>query len=282
MKVRFWGTRGSIPTPDRDRMKYGGNTSCVQVTVDNNDTDAIILDAGTGIRQLGIDLMNRFETMKVYLFLTHFHWDHIQGIPFFAPLYSEKFECTFVGCDRKDGNVEKKLKDSVCPPYFPVGFDVFKAKVNYIDICEGDLSIGGATVCVKTIHHPGGAITFKIMADDTIFVFMTDNELDLSGERKDFYDRLVAFCKGADVLVHDAQYTPDEYASKRGWGHSSYVDAVHFALDGGVKRLVLFHHDPEHNDEKIDDIVEDCHTILSEKASSMECVGAWEGIELKI
>lgn len=281
MKVRFWGTRGSIPTPGETFLKYGGNTPCLEITFDKSD-DIFILDAGTGIRQLGLEVMNRYDRMKVHLFLTHFHWDHLQGIPFFAPLYSEKCECTFIGCDTVEGNLKKRLHDSVCPPYFPVDFDVFKAKMNFIDQCEGDLNIGDINISVTEVNHPGGAIAFKINETEKSLIYMTDNELDFSGNNKDSREKLVDFCEEADLFIHDAQYTSDEYRSKKGWGHSSHVEAVNFALACGAKRLALFHHDPEHNDKKIDDIVAECHTLLSQHTASMECFGAREGAEFTV
>jgi phosphoribosyl 1,2-cyclic phosphodiesterase len=281
MKVRFWGTRGSIPTPVEDCLKYGGNTPCVQVIFEDNDA-IFILDAGTGIRQLGLDVMDRRDRMRVYLFLTHFHWDHLQGIPFFAPLYSNKCKCTFIGCDPAEGDLRKKLKDSVCPPYFPVGFNVFKAEINFIDICEGEYNIGNAQVSAIQVNHPGGAVAFKMTENEKAFVYMTDNELDFYGKNSGFHEKLVMFCEGADLFVHDAQYTPDEYVTKKKWGHSSYEEVIHFAMTCGMKRVVLFHHDPEHNDKKIDDIVKNCHTILSKQTSSMECFGAQEGVEFTV
>lgn len=262
-------------------MKYGGNTPCLEVMLDNSN-GVLIFDAGTGIRQLGIDLMNRLGTMKVFILLTHFHWDHLQGIPFFTPLFSKRCECTFIGCDFLDGSVRKRLHDAVCSPYFPVGFDAFKAKIEFADVCEGEFRIDTLRIELIEINHPGGAVAFRIKAGEKVLVYMTDNELSSSQSSTVSNQRLIGFCKGVDLLIHDAQYAPEEYASRKNWGHSSYVDAVHFALSCGAKQLVLFHHAPEYNDEKIDDIVKDCHAIIGRQKSTMECIGAREGFEYRL
>lgn len=278
MNVTFWGTRGSIPTPGKEYIKYGGNTPCLEVTLGHEDR-VLILDAGTGIRPLGLDLMKRLERIHIHLLLTHFHWDHLQGIPFFAPLYSEKCECTFIGYDVLEGNLKKRLQDSVCPPYFPVGFDVFKAEIGFEDRCEGEFTIGEMHIGVVNINHPNGAVGYRIKAGGKTCVYMTDNELN---SMDPVYQKLVDFCEGADLLIHDAQYTPDEYTAKTGWGHSSYVDAVQFAIECDVKRLAHFHHDPEHDDTVVDRMVEKSRRMIQEKNSSIKCFGARESLEIEL
>jgi phosphoribosyl 1,2-cyclic phosphodiesterase len=282
MNVEFWGTRGSIPTPERLYMKYGGNTPCLEVTLQDDDEHILILDAGTGIRQLGLDLMKRPDRIRIYLCVTHFHWDHLQGIPFFAPLYSERCECTFVGCDPIDGTFEDILYASVHPPYFPVGFEEFKARVDFMNQCQGEFDIGKYRIGVNRINHPGGAVAYRIRADQRTIVYMTDNEIASSQSETDLYQDCIEFCRGTDLLVHDAQYTPEEYMDKKGWGHSSFEEAVHFAIDCGAKKLALFHHDPEHDDEVIDDMLERSHHILSQRGSPLECCGAREGLKLTV
>ena len=277
MNITFWGTRGSIPTPQPDRMKYGGNTACLGVTL-QDDERILILDAGTGIRELGLELVKRRERIKIGLLLTHFHWDHLQGIPFFAPLYVKQCECTFVGCDLSGEALKKRLQDALGPPYFPVDFDVFQANVDFIDHCESELDVGPFRVGVIPIHHPGGCLAYRITAGQRTVVYMTDHELDGLEQKGKVYQHLVDFCGGVDLLVHDAQYTPEEYAKKRGWGHSSYTAAVDFAATCGVKRLALFHHDPEHDDGAVDSIVQKSQQALIEKGSSIDCFAAREGL----
>lgn len=276
MKIKFWGTRGSIPTPARDCMKYGGNTPCIEVMFPGSD-ELIILDAGTGIRKLGIDLMKRYDKINAHLFITHSHWDHIQGIPFFNPIYSDKNSFTIMGCASVNKYIDKSLHDLMNPPYFPVGMEALRAHIKFIDKCEGGLTIGHAKVSVCRVNHPGDAMAFKITEAGKTFVYMTDNELHSPMLNEVPYAQLVDFAQGADLLVHDAQYTPEEYLLKEGWGHSSYVDAVNFACDAQVKKLLLFHHEPEYNDLKIDGIIKHCRVLLKERGCAIACAGACEG-----
>jgi len=242
----------------------------------------IILDAGTGIRELGLDLMKKHERMKLTVLLSHFHWDHIQGIPFFKPLYSEETECTFIGSDMVHSNIEHCLLRAIGPPFFPVTFDAFKAAVRFVDVGEGPLKIGPVSVNLIPVHHPGGAVAWKITCRGRSLVYMTDNEISLAAPSERYQD-LLTFSHGADVLIHDAQYTPEEYAMKKGWGHSSCTAAVRYAMDCGARWLVLFHHDPGHDDATLDGMVARCREMLvAEGSPAVECVGGREGLEMEV
>ncbi len=274
MKIEFWGTRGSIPSPGPDTIKYGGNTPCVAVTLE--DGALLILDAGTGIRKLGLELEKNNQTIKGNIFITHSHWDHIQGVPFFTPAYREGNEFNILGCASVNQQIQKSLSDLMLSPYFPVSFETLKATMNFIDRDHDALEVHNAKVELITINHPGDGLGFRITENGKVFVFLTDNELNSPQFNKTSYGDQVEFCRGADLLVHDAMYTREEWQEKRGWGHSYYVDALHLAIDAGVKQLALFHHEPEHNDEAIDNIVADCQRILRKKGLSLTCFGARE------
>ena len=280
MKIEFWGTRGSIPSPGPETVKYGGNTPCVAVTL--KDDSLLILDAGTGIRKLGLMLEKSEEPLKANIFITHSHWDHIQGVPFFTPAYHAKNEFNILGCASVNQEIRKSLSTLMVSPYFPVSFETLKATFNFIDRCGDALEVNNAQIDLITINHPGDGLGFKITEGDSVFVFLTDNELNSPQYHKTPYDKLVEFCQSADLLVHDGMYTKDEWEQKKGWGHSFYGDALQLAIDASVRQVALFHHEPEHPDEIITGMVEDCQRILKEKSNSLICFGAQENQIIKI
>ena len=273
MRIEFWGTRGSIPSPGPNTIKYGGNTPCLTVTL--KDDSLLIFDAGTGIRQLGLSLEEKREPIKVNIFITHSHWDHIQGVPFFTPAYHPQNELTIMGCASVNQHIRKSLTDLMQQPYFPVGFETLKASINFLDHFSGRFDVKQAQIEVIPLNHPGDGLGFKVIEDDCVFVFLTDNELN-APQMNTSYEQLVDFCSGADLLVHDAMYTKEEQEARQGWGHSYYGDALQLAIDSQVKQLALFHHEPEHNDAAIDAIVEDCHKIIQTNSSDLICFGARE------
>ncbi len=250
MQLQFWGVRGAIPIPCTDKAEFGGNTACLELRLPSGEV--LIFDGGSGVRALGDQLKRDAagKPMSLHLFLTHFHWDHIQGIPFFEPLYVAENDVTFCSFPRPE-RLRDILSAQMAPPYYPVSFEFMPAGKNFTSMAEDSLRVGGAVVRSFPLNHPQHAFGYRIDANGSSVVFATDHE---HGERKfDLSVRRAA--EGADVLIFDAQYTPEEYESKRGWGHSTWLEATRVARDSVVKRLILFHHDPGHSDRTMREIL---------------------------
>ena len=272
MHVKFWGVRGSTPTPQAENMRYGGNTSCVEVRV--GDT-LLIFDCGTGLRPLGKRLSAEFgdKDAEAHVFVSHFHWDHIQGIPFFKPLYDNpKSRFVFHSSSQHRG-LQRVLEDQMVTPYFPVDMSEMSASRMFQDI-NGRVELDrGLSVQSMPLNHPQGCLGFRVECKDGVLVYATDNEPGHAQFDKDVR-KLAA---GADLLIYDAQYLPDEYKARRqGWGHSHWREGVNIAMESGAKELVLFHHDPDHNDACIDSIVDDARNYYPKVRA------ASEGLELTI
>ncbi|HOO57442.1 MAG TPA: MBL fold metallo-hydrolase [bacterium] len=252
MKVTFWGVRGSIPVPGSTTQKYGGNSSCVELEMD--DGKRIIFDAGSGIRLLGQKIMKSAGRHSMHLMLSHGHMDHVHGFPFFGPAYMRGNHITVTGCATEGRTVKQMLQRQMGDIYFPIEFDGLPAEIDYLDHCSIDnkTKVGKSKIDTCETNHPGGGVSYKVIEKKKVLVYMTDNELmsDAAGAKP--FEHFVDFVKGADVLIHDTQYTPQEYKHTKGWGHSRYTDSALLAVKAGVKKLVLFHHDPDHNDAKID------------------------------
>ncbi len=255
MKIKFWGTRGSIATPEPEHMKYGGNTACVEVRT--ADGELIILDAGTGIRRLGASLLaDETCPRRGSIIISHYHWDHIQGFPFFAPLYAKDWSFTVYGQFKVDGRLTSALAGQMGNLYFPVDMEAFGAELKFVEIIEQDIQIGQTLVTSRALNHPQGNLGFRFQDGAGIMAYVTDTE--------HFEDRLdekvLELAQDADVMIYDAQYTPEQYPNHRGWGHSTWRAGVEVARAANVKTLVLFHHDPAATDEKIDTIIETART----------------------
>ena len=281
MKVVFWGTRGSIASPGEDTVKYGGNTTCLEVRLSNNQL--IILDAGTGIRRLGMKLIKNKES-DINIFLTHPHWDHIQGFPFFTPMYLPGYKIVVHGWPTATRKVRHVITDQMEGTYFPVNFTQLSADIKFQEIKGLHLDYQGAKLSFLRANHPVICHSIKIEEGNRKFVFMTDNELKSKSSltKVTGWEEFVDFCKDIDLLVHDAQFTTDEFEAKTGWGHSSYLDVLELAKQANVKKVVLFHHDPEHTDKDIDDILSQCQNIISRNGYNLECMAAWEGLTIEI
>lgn len=250
LTVRFWGVRGSIPTPDAGFLGVGGNTACVEIRA--ADGTALVLDAGTGIRGLGYALAAEAagEPGEVHLALSHFHWDHLQGLPFFAPLYAPGQTIRFYAAT-DDDRIHALLRGQMTSPYFPVPFGDLAAATQTIRVHAGEpFAVGPMTVRPFPLNHPQGAHGFRVEADGATVVYATDYE-----HGSPVHDEgLREVAQGADVLISDAQYTPDEYAIRQGWGHTTWQHAAALAEQAEVGRLFLFHHDPAHDDDTLDRI----------------------------
>lgn len=244
MQIRFWGVRGSIASPGKDTSDVGGNTSCVEVVCGKT---RLVLDAGTGLRGLGNALAKEEEPLALTLLLSHYHWDHIQGLPFFLPVYKKSTELAIVGGSNGLMSVREALEHQMTAPVFPVRLDEVGARIKTCEVKPGELFVvGNATIRVGKGNHPGGAVVYRIEHEGKSLVYATDTEHYACVD-----PALRALCEGADVLVYDSQYTPEEYKSKVGWGHSTYVAGAELARSSGVGTYVLYHHDPMRTDEGV-------------------------------
>lgn len=247
MKIRFWGVRGSIASPGPDTAAVGGNTSCVEVLCGKT---RIVLDAGTGLRALGNELIMRQEDPSLTLLLSHYHWDHIQGLPFFVPVYMKTTNLTIVGGPNGIMSVRETLEHQMSAPVFPVRLDEVGAKIATREAKMGDsFDVGEARVRVARGNHPGGVVAYRIEHEGRSIVYATDTEHYACVD-----PALRALADGCDVLVYDSQYTPDEYRAKVGWGHSTFVAGAELAKASGARQYVLFHHDPMRSDAEVEDV----------------------------
>lgn len=269
MYIRCWGARGSIPVSGKQFIKYGGDTTCIEIRTKSDDL--IIVDAGTGIRRLGNKLMEDSHT-HLNLFFTHAHWDHIMGFPFFKPIYSPDFEIRMLRCPIP-AYVKKMLSKVMTAPNFPVEYADVKAKIIYEEDCLEEVTIGSVTATPIKLSHPNTGNGYRFTEDGKTFVFLTDNELDYLHPGGLEYPAYLEFAKGADILFHDAEYTANEYKLTRKWGHSIYTRALSLAMEAGVKKFGLFHHNQDRSDTQLDEMVEACKAIIAEKESSLECFG---------
>jgi phosphoribosyl 1,2-cyclic phosphodiesterase len=254
MRIKFYGTRGSIPVCDKEFLEFGGNTTSIKITRDNGRI--AIVDAGTGIRNLGKDLLKKdFYQREIFIGFTHFHWDHIQGFPFFAPAYDPNMVINILalGKDNEIESLEETFKGQMIPNYFPVPLESMGATFNFLQVDKNKLKINDAEISVIKQNHPGGSFAYRMEDNGKSLVICTDIE-----HGKSVLPEIVDFCKNADLLVHEGQYTREELEAHAGWGHSSYEQAIEVAERAGVKKLVITHHDPDHNDAFLVKIEKEC------------------------
>ncbi len=284
--VTFWGTRGSIPTPGAHTARYGGNTPCV--AVEGAGGQLVILDAGTGIRALGLKLVEHQNgAVNAEILLSHTHWDHIQGLPYFKPFFSPGNAVRIWGSAQGDVALETILRQQMHPSVFPVPLDALSAKLTVQPVHGDEFSIGEFRVRSMKLRHPGTTLGYRLtpVAGGPSMAYVTDNELGTGGNygttgtwRAD----LIEFLRGVELLIHDAMYTPAELAGHAGWGHSSYLEAVALAADAGVRRLVLFHHEPEHDDRTMDELLAAARREAKPRGHPVEVLAAQEGMHLTL
>jgi len=299
LRVHFWGTRGSIPSPGRETVRYGGNTPCLELRTPEGKL--IVLDAGTGIRELGRSLMDRAHGAPIRgdIFLTHAHWDHIQGLPFFAPIFQPGNQFTIWGSKALETRIDRVVRDQMSSVVFPITFEQLAATIEFRELCDGHSTPGDYDVNVMQVQHPGGALAFRFASRDATppsasaggnghgrgLVYISDNELGPAAPyafpaewRRD----LVQFVRGSRVLVHNAMFTTEEYVHHRGWGHSTYEAAVALALEAEVATLVLFHHKPDRTDDEVDRWTDACRAIAARHGGPLQIVAAAEGLTLTV
>lgn len=250
-RLKFWGVRGTVATPEADKLRYGGNTACAAIQV--ADDEILVLDCGTGARVLGAALARerRGRPTRYQVFLSHYHFDHVEGLSLFQPLYDPASHIIFHGFASDGRTVRQNLEKLIAPPYFPVALAGVPAKVEFKDVDGSVFTVGGLRVTSMPLSHPDGSVAYRISHGDRSLVYATDHEHGIEE-----VDRaLVAFCRDADYLIYDATYMEAEYESlRKGWGHSTWYAAVNAARNATVKTLILFHHHPEHTDTQLDEI----------------------------
>ena len=279
MIVRFYGARGSIPVSGKEYLKYGGNTTCLEIRTKNDDI--IIIDAGSEIRTLGHRLISE-DRFRYTMIFTHAHWDHIMGFPFFQPIYSTKTQIAMYGCPFAQASVKEMISTIMAPPNFPVKFEDIRADIIYHDACEAPFAIKSMSIAPIPLSHPNQGVGYRFTEDGKSFVFLTDNELSFKHPGGVDFQAYRAFSAGADLLVHDAEFTDEEYKKTKTWGHSVYRDALRLALEAQVGKFGLFHHNQERSDAGIDEIVADCRKIVGGSNEKLECFAVYQGMEIRL
>jgi len=272
MYFKFWGVRGSIATPEKDKLKYGGNTTCFELIDD--DGNIIIFDAGSGIRKLGKYLVEKNNHRKINLFFTHYHWDHTQGLPFFAPIYRPDTELIMYGAKRGKMGIKEALGGQLSKLYFPVSLDHMSANKQFIDLQRDEkITIGNNVIYWRNLNHPQGCFGFRIENKNRIIAISTDNE-HIPGK---ISENVSFLAQDSDIFIYDCNYTDEEYQNgHQGWGHSTPQEGIKIAKKAKAKKFVLFHHDPSHPDDFLDKMVNETKKLFPNS------IGAKEGLVLEL
>jgi phosphoribosyl 1,2-cyclic phosphodiesterase len=278
LDVTFYGVRGSTPTPCAENQRYGGNTSCVALEVDGQAP--IVFDLGTGLRFWGDHLCARGAPFRGTALITHLHWDHVQGLPFFMPINRPGARLDVIG-PRHDGrSLEDSFSVFMRPPFFPVTVAELQGEVNFRDVDHGELEIGEARVLVRQVPHVGATNGYRVDWAGASVAYVSDHQ-EPPGKPDHVDDAVLELCDGVDLLIHDAQYTPDEFAEREHWGHCTVRYAVEVARQAGASRLALFHHDPSHHDERVDELLSEAET-WGRDAGVPSVFAASEGMRLTL
>jgi len=268
MYIRCWGARGSIPVSGEEYLRYGGDTTCLEIRT--KEDEIIIIDAGSGIRRLGKKLLAE-ERYRYTLLFTHAHWDHLMGFPFFKPIYLKETVISLYGCPFAQTSVKEMVSSIMVPPNFPVHFEDIKTTIIFHDSCDTLFELDSLSITPIPLSHPNNGVGYKLTDNGKTFVFLTDNELGFRHPGGLAYEDYVEAVYGADLLIHDAEYIDEDYEKTKTWGHSTYKQALQLAMDAKVKRFGLFHHNQERVDQAIDGIVDHCRRMIKEKGINLEC-----------
>jgi phosphoribosyl 1,2-cyclic phosphodiesterase len=279
MIITCWGSRGSIPVSGKHYTKYGGDTTCIEVQTKSGET--LIIDAGTGIRALGNRLIAS-GCNAVHLLLTHAHWDHVIGFPFFKPLYSSRNKIILHSGPFTPKGLQKILTYTMTSPHFPVSFSRIHAQLEYRDTPKTSFNVGGLTVTPISISHPNNGYGYKLVEDGKSFVFLTDNELGVVHPKGLSAEAYIDFCTDADLLFHDAEYTGAEYRKTIGWGHSLYTDTLMLAGKARVGAIGLFHLNQDRTDQQMDAMVKSARRWIDKQGYSMECIAVGSGMRFEV
>ncbi len=279
LSLRIWGCRGSIPSPGPATAGYGGHTSCVEIRA---GTRRIVFDAGSGLRALGASVLATDPPDRIPVFLTHFHWDHIQGFPFFTPLYVPGIHLDIYGPKQGDVDIERLFSGQMGPIYFPVPFKAVEAEVAFHHVNEAGWEEDGVKVSALRVRHPAHTVSYRIEAAGKVICYVPDNEIQAEHYplREDWRSRFLAFIEGADVLLHDSMFTDEEYTERVGWGHSTFRDSVDIALEAGVKELLFFHHDPDRSDAELNRFLAHFRSQMREDGCELRVNAAFEGKQI--
>lgn len=289
LSVKFWGVRGSLAAPGPYACRYGGNTSCVEVRLPGGEL--LIFDAGSGIRELGQCLLARGEKVKAHIFVTHYHWDHIQGFPFFLPAYQEGSDLVILGPKNPQRELEQIMATLMESVFFPVNFHELGAKIRCQELTGGEgYALNGTVIHTAYVNHPGSALGYSFSCDNVKIVYISDNELvprQWKGEKGkpfpyevDRREEVAHFVRGADLLIHDTQYTTKDYEERVGWGHSSWEETLRLAMENQVKTLAFYHFDPNYSDHLVDQMMTQCWGKVRRSGIPLNCFAARENEEI--
>jgi phosphoribosyl 1,2-cyclic phosphodiesterase len=276
VNVTFYGVRGSTPSPAEANRRYGGNTATV--VLEHGTEDPIVFDLGTGLRLWGMDLPAD-RPFRATALVTHIHWDHIQGLPFFGPIHRGDSTLVVYAPVQDEGPLEDVINAFMCPPYFPVQYSELQGDVSFRTVTDSDLEIGPAKVKVRPVPHVGPTVGYRVDWAGASVAYISDHQAPLTLDT--VADSVLELCDGVDLLIHDSQYTPEEFSEKATWGHCTMEYALHVARLSGARRLVLFHHDPSHSDDDLDALHDQIRASAGPDGPS-EVIGAREGMQIRL